>query len=107
MELWDNKVQNAQIVPSLFNRLVIMETNLNSWHSVNPVVFDGNRCCVSNYYFSEHSPESKEYFHVTSFSARPNQKIRRIFAKADALLRNTARIIFKNGVGKRDVYTKK
>jgi hypothetical protein len=53
------------------------------------------------------SPEAEEYFHVTSFSARPNQKIRRIFAKADALLRNTARIIFKNGVGKRDVYTKK
>jgi Rps23 Pro-64 3,4-dihydroxylase Tpa1-like proline 4-hydroxylase len=107
LELWDNKVQNAQIVPSLFNRLVIMETNLNSWHSVNPVVFDGNRCCVSNYYFSEHSPESKEYFHVTSFSARPNQKIRRIYSKVDALARNTARILFKSGVGKRDVYTPK
>ena len=107
LELWDNKVQNAQIVPSLFNRLVIMETNLNSWHSVNPVVFDGNRCCVSNYYFSEHSPTSKEHFHVTSFSARPNQKILRIYSKVDSLARNIARKIFKKGVGKRDVYTPK
>ena len=107
LELWDDKVQNAEIIPSLFNRLVIMETNLNSWHSVNPVVFDGNRCCVSNYYFSEHSPESKEHFHVTSFSARPNQKILRIYSKVDSLARNIARKIFKKGVGKRDVYTPK
>ncbi len=107
LELWDNKVQNAQIIPSLFNRLVIMETNENAWHSVNPVVFDGNRCCVSNYYFSEQSPRNEEYFHVTSFSARPNQKIRRIFSKVDSIARNVVRIIFRKGIGKKDIYIPK
>jgi Rps23 Pro-64 3,4-dihydroxylase Tpa1-like proline 4-hydroxylase len=107
LELWDKKIMNAQEITSLFNRFVIMETNLHSWHSVNPVICDDNRCCVSNYYFSELSPENKEYFHVTSFSARPNQKIRRTFSKVDTILRNTARLIFKNGTGRRDIYDPK
>ena len=76
-ELWDETVENHILVPSFFNRLVVMETNRTSWHAVNPVLCDAPRCCVFNYYFSEQSPEGVEYFFSSpSFRARPEQKIR-------------------------------
>lgn len=95
-ELWDEPVQNRIIVPSFFNRLVVMETNRTSWHAVNPVLCDAPRCCVFNYFFSEQSPEGEEYFHGSSlftifnplFKPRPEQKIRRTIARVrNALLR--------------------
>ena len=107
LELWDPSVRNSIIIPSLFNRFVIMETNRLSWHSVSPVSHNGARCCVSNYYFSEISPEGRPYFHVTSFSARPGQPLRRVAARLDNLARNALRIIFKTGLGKDDVYRPK
>ena len=77
-ELWDKEIKNRIIVPSLFNRLLVMETNRTSWHAVNPVLCDAPRCCVFNYFFSEQSPEGEEYFfNGNSFRARPEQKIRR------------------------------
>jgi len=107
LELWDKKIKNAKIISSLFNRLVVMETNLSSWHSVNPVLIDSNRCCVSNYYFSDRSPEGHEYFNVTSFSASPDQKVLRVFSKVDSFLRNTVRLFFNTGITKRDIYPPK
>ncbi|MGH8703254.1 MAG: 2OG-Fe(II) oxygenase [Burkholderiales bacterium] len=104
LELWDDRVNNAAAIPSLFNRLVVMETNRHSWHSVSPVQHDGQRCCVSNYYFSEQSPEGRNYFHVTSFSARPGQMIRRWIAVADNLARMGIRRFFRKGIGRKDVY---
>lgn len=83
-ELWDEEVKNNIVVPSYFNRLVVMETNRTSWHAVNPVRCDAARCCIFNYFFSEQSPEGEEYFHGASslffnplFKARPEQKFRR------------------------------
>lgn len=77
-ELWDESITNHILVPSFFNRLVVMETNSTSWHAVNPVLCDAPRCCVFNYFFSEHSPEGREYFfNKPSFRPRPEQKIRR------------------------------
>ncbi len=104
LELWDDAVRNPLVIPSQFNRLVIMETNRHSWHSVSPVRHDGQRCCVSNYYFSEQSPDGGDYFHVTSFSARPEQVIRRWVAAADNLARMGIRRIFRKGLGRKDVY---
>jgi Rps23 Pro-64 3,4-dihydroxylase Tpa1-like proline 4-hydroxylase len=104
LELWDDDVRSAITLPSLFNRLVIMETNRHSWHSVSPVAHDGRRCCVSNYYFSARSPEGPDYFHVTSFSARPEQPVRRWIAAADNLARMGIRKIFRMGLGRRDEY---
>jgi Rps23 Pro-64 3,4-dihydroxylase Tpa1-like proline 4-hydroxylase len=104
LELWDDRVRSAVTLPSLFNRLVVMETNRHSWHSVSPVAHDGQRCCVSNYYFSARSPEGPDYFHVTSFSARPEQPVRRWIAAADNLARMGIRRIFRRGLGRRDVY---
>ena len=105
LELWDGAVTTPVVIPSRFNRLVIMETNRRSWHSVSPVRQDGQRCCVSNYYFSEQPPEGTEhYFHVTSFSARPEQTLRRWMAAADNLARMGLRRIFRKGLGKKDLY---
>lgn len=104
LELWDTRVRQPTEIASLFNRLVIMETNRVSWHGVNPVRQAGTRCCVSNYYFSEESPEGRPYFHVTSFSARPEQPLARIRASADNVLRNCLRMIAKGGLAKKDVY---
>lgn len=107
LELWDTSVHRPTEIPSLFNRLVIMETNRRSWHSVNPVQHDGVRCCVSNYYFSRESPEDYEYFHVTSFSARPEQKFARLLANADNFARSCVRLVKRGGLGVKDVYEKK
>jgi len=87
-ELWDQSIENRIIVPSFFNRLVVMETNRTSWHSVNPVLCDKARCCVFNYYFSKQSPIGADYYHGTSspffnplIRPRPEQKIRRVISK--------------------------
>lgn len=77
-ELWDESIENRILVPSLFNRLVVMETNSTSWHAVNPVLCDAPRCCIFNYFFSEQSPEANEYFiEKALFRPRPEQKILR------------------------------
>jgi Rps23 Pro-64 3,4-dihydroxylase Tpa1-like proline 4-hydroxylase len=104
LELWDEEVTEAIEIPSLFNRLVLMSTNDKSFHSVNEVKVEGARCCVSNYYFSPHSPNGYETTHVTYFKARPEQKLRRIFTKADSDLRSVLRKIKKTGFGKDEVY---
>lgn len=87
-ELWNESVTECMVLPCLFNRLVIMETNGQSWHAVNPVLVNEPRRCVFNYYFSEHSPTGEPYFFGASsiffnplFKARPEQKIRRALAK--------------------------
>lgn len=105
LELWDEKVTKPVEIPSLFNRLVLMSTNDRSFHSVNEVKADRVRYCVSNYYFSPHSPNGYETFHVTYFAARPEQKLRRIATKIDSELRTALRKIRKGGFGKRDVYS--
>ncbi len=104
LELWDAQVTKPVEIPSLFNRLVLMATNDRSWHSVNQVKHDGVRRCVSNYYFSPHSPNGYETFHITYFKARPEQKLRRIATKIDSELRTALRKIKKGGFAKKDVF---
>ncbi|HEX6125491.1 MAG TPA: 2OG-Fe(II) oxygenase [Pyrinomonadaceae bacterium] len=106
LELWDEKVTKPIEIPSLFNRLVLMSTNEKSWHSVNQVKAGGTRRCISNYYFSPHSPNGRETFHVTYFMARPEQKIRRLVTKIDSDVRTFARRFKKSGFAKKDIYEK-
>lgn len=106
LELWDERVTKPIEIPSLFNRLVLMATNDRSWHSVNEVKTDVARCCVSNYYFSPHSPNGYETSHVTYFTARPEQKLRRIVTRVDSDIRTAVRKLKKSGFGKRDIYEK-
>ena len=105
LELWDEGVRQRVELPSLFNRLVIMETNQTSFHSVNAVRADGARRCVSNYYFSPHSPNGKEVFHITFFQGRPEQPLLRLLATADGHARSLVRRILRRGLAKHDVYT--
>lgn len=107
LELWNDDVTTPVEIPSLFNRLVLMETNERSWHSVNMVMANGMRCCVSNYYFSPHSPNGHETSHITFFRARPEQKLRRVLSAADGHLRGALRTVFKRGLSKKDLYEKK
>jgi Rps23 Pro-64 3,4-dihydroxylase Tpa1-like proline 4-hydroxylase len=99
LELWDKGVKNKQrTILSKFNRLVLMVTNKSSYHSVSKVVADGKRCCVSNYYFSKVPAEPSEYFHVTSFFGRPEEPVKDLILRADALLRNFVRKVTKKGI---------
>lgn len=77
LEVWDEKVQTPTVVPSLFNRLVLMQTDRTSWHSVQKVTVPGPRCCVSNYYFSPAPVSGRPYDHVTTFTARPDERLKR------------------------------
>lgn len=104
LELWDEPVKEQVEIPSLFNRLVIMETHARSWHSVNRVKSAEQRCCVSNYYFSPHPPGGNEHFHVTCFTARPEQPVRRAITRAETALRGVLRKVIKPGIGRRDLY---
>ena len=88
-ELWDKKVKKPVKIPAKFNRLVIMETGDHTYHSVDPVKTNRSRCCVSNYYFTESSPREFEYYHVTSFLARPNQPLKRLYGRLDNFLRQS------------------
>ncbi|EED36891.1 conserved hypothetical protein [Luminiphilus syltensis NOR5-1B] len=100
-ELWDTTRTHPRTVVSHRNRLVVMETNKTSWHSVSKVIADQPRCCVSNYYFSEVSPDATDYFHVTSFLGRPEQPLRSLLGHFDNTLRNSVSKVLKIGRGKR------
>ena len=100
-ELWNEERNKAQTIVSQQNRLIVMETNKLSWHSVSKVSANRPRCCVSNYYFSKHSPDGTEYFHVTSFLGRPEQPLRRAIGVIDNALRNTISKTLKIGRGKK------
>lgn len=104
LELWNEEVTKPVEIPSLFNRLVLMATGHKTWHSVNEVKAEGTRRCVSNYYFSPHSPNGYETSHITYFMARPEQKLRRVVTKLDSDLRTLVRKIKKSGFSRKDVY---
>jgi hypothetical protein len=103
---WDDTVRNCRVVPSKFNRLVIMETARHTWHSVAPLVGNISRYCVSNYYFSKSCRELTDYFNVTSFMGRPEQTFLRAFSFLDNFSRQVASK-FMSGRGEkrgRDIY---
>lgn len=103
LELWDNGVKGEpRTIVSSFNRLALMITNKSSFHSVSKVEADAQRCCISNYYFSETSADDKNYFHVTSFYGRPEESLKGIILKIDRNLRNMLRKL----IGRRLVETK-
>ncbi len=107
LELWDQTLkQPCRTIHSKFNRLVIMVTNKSSLHSVSPIKHHGRRCCVSNYYFSPKPADSQNYYHVTSFRGRPEQKMRDIVLRGDAILRQIVRKTFKNSIKKPHFYRK-
>lgn len=101
LELWDHKVNRKITIHSKFNRLVVMNTNKTSVHSVSKVLIDKTRCCLSNYYFSENSPNKNDYYHITSFYGRPEEKLKRLYYKFDNFLRQQLAKNFNVSRGKK------
>ena len=99
LEIWTKGLkENSVEIFSKFNRLIVMATHQRSWHSVNKVKVDKNRCCVSNYYFSETANSLSDNFHVTSFRGRPKEFFLDFILKTDNKLRMTVRKFFKKGI---------
>jgi Rps23 Pro-64 3,4-dihydroxylase Tpa1-like proline 4-hydroxylase len=97
LELWDRGPGYPQrTLHSRFNRLVVMQTDERSWHSVSKVVHPGNRCCVSNYYFSPRPVGKDASYHVTSFRGWPQQKAADLVMRADNALRLVVRKVGGN-----------
>ena len=108
LELWNKGLKESPIIiESRFNRLVVMATHQESWHSVNKVVVDKVRCCVSNYYFSEISLTNNDDFHITTFRGRPSQKIKDVVFRIDNGLRSSIRKLFKKGIRENPHHYKK
>ena len=105
-ELWDNKISEPLVIHSKFNRLLVMNTDTSSYHSVNKVLVNKTRFCVSNYYYSKDSPSGKSYKHVTSFYGRPKQNILNIISPFDNFVRNLSLKLFNFGRGKKQLYKK-
>ncbi len=79
LELWDIDVKKPYEIHSKFNRLVVMETNDISYHSVNKITAESEkRVCVSNYYFSTNSSNNHSYKHITTFTGRPEEPFKKI-----------------------------
>lgn len=99
LEVWQNGLnQNPTTITSKFNRLAVMATHQNSWHSVSKVTEDKVRCCISNYYFAEKPLLASDSFHVTTFRGRPSEKIKDSLLKLDNFTRSIVRKVFKKGV---------
>jgi len=97
LELWDRGPGKPQrTLHSRFNRLVVMQTDERSWHSVSEVAHDGARCCVSNYYFSPRPVGKDATYHVTSFRGWPRQRAADLLMRADNSLRLAVRKIGGN-----------
>ncbi|MGH9592463.1 MAG: 2OG-Fe(II) oxygenase [Bryobacteraceae bacterium] len=95
LEVWDDGPgKQLRTIHSRFNRLVLMQTDERSWHSVSRVEHPGDRCCVSNYYFSPQPAGRDASYHVTSFRGWPGQKVPDLFMRLDSGLR---RMIRKTG----------
>jgi Rps23 Pro-64 3,4-dihydroxylase Tpa1-like proline 4-hydroxylase len=107
LELWQNgPTKSATTVVSKFNRLVVMLTHRNSWHSVSKNRTSTDRCCISNYYFSKRGVESADYYHVTSYRGRPEQPFRDIVLRADNYLRMVIRTRFPGAFKNLHVYNR-
>jgi Rps23 Pro-64 3,4-dihydroxylase Tpa1-like proline 4-hydroxylase len=90
LELWDKAVRDPVRVACRFNRLAIMETDRASWHSVCRVTGDATRQCVSNYYFAPAPADGAAYRHVTTFTGRPEEPVKRLLlGLMDGLVLNT------------------
>lgn len=97
LELWDQGPGRPQrTLHSRFNRLVVMRTDERSWHSVSEVLHDGQRCCVSNYYFSAKPAGQDASYHVTSFRGWPHQRAADLLMRIDGVIRLAIRKIGGN-----------
>ncbi|MBL8752670.1 MAG: 2OG-Fe(II) oxygenase [Planctomycetes bacterium] len=94
LELWADPRRTPHVIPAVFDRFVVMETGPDSWHSVSKVRGARARLCVSNYYFAERASVGRDYRHVTTFTGRPEEPLKRLVLGLDGLARNVAGKLF-------------
>lgn len=105
LELWQQGMNGPPTtIVSKFNRLAVMITHRRSWHSVSRNLTKTDRCCVSNYYFSQHAIGGSDYYHVTEFRGRPEQPFRDMVLRADNWLRTLIRTRFPKAFKNRHFY---
>ena len=69
LEVWPNGTKAEPItIASKFNRLAVMTTGPDSWHSVSKVLSTQPRCCISNYYYFSEKPLSDQTTFVSPVS---------------------------------------
>ena len=95
LELWDKNVCINKTIKTIPNRLVVMETNQHSWHSVSKIKGNQSRTCLSCYFYSKDLNYNYSYNHVTSFTGRPDQKFLRLISYIDNPLRSIVRKLIK------------
>ena len=101
LEVWPKGLKgNPTTIVSKFNRLIVMGTDINAWHSVSTVVVENRRNCVSNYYFSNTPLSKEDSFHVTTFRGWPRQKLENAVLRFDSFARMCIRKIFPKGIVK-------
>ncbi len=101
LELWPNgPKRDPVVIESKYNRLAVMATHQDSWHSVNKVTVNKDRCCISNYYFSDEPLKESDKFHITKFRGRPNETFTNLILDMDASIRMLVRKVFKKGIRK-------
>ncbi len=101
LEIWSADISESVAILPIFNRMVIFATDKQSWHGYRRVnTSDGDtRKSINIYYFTEQSPDSTDYYHITSFRARQNEIIHKALYPLDNLVRTTIRKIRQNKDG--------
>jgi Rps23 Pro-64 3,4-dihydroxylase Tpa1-like proline 4-hydroxylase len=104
LELWND---DRKAAPRRFeyrpNRLVIMETTNQSWHSITPIVGPMPRSSVTTYYYAPAVVMSRP--RLTKFGAWPRQPARELLFKSEFALRSVAaKILPRRLVPNKHVY---
>lgn len=104
LELWND---DRQAAPRRFtyrtNRLVIMETTEQSWHSITPIVGPMPRSSVTSYYYAPAYVVSAP--RLTRFGAWPHQPARELLFQSEFQLRQVAaKILPRSLVPNKHVY---
>ena len=97
-ELWSDDLKESTAILPAFNRMLLFATNRTSWHGYRRVnTPDGDtRKSINIYYFSEESPDGTDYYHVTTFRARPDETLNKVVYPLDNLARTVARKLRPN-----------
>ncbi|MBP0017643.1 MAG: 2OG-Fe(II) oxygenase [Cyanobacteria bacterium SBLK] len=101
LELWNRDLTESVAILPAFNRAVFFATDKYSWHGYRQVnASDGDtRKSINLYYFTEQSPDRSQYYHITSFRARPEEQMNKLLYPVDNMLRSLVRKLRPNKDG--------
>jgi Rps23 Pro-64 3,4-dihydroxylase Tpa1-like proline 4-hydroxylase len=93
LEFWGNDMKESTSILPILNRMAMFATDRRSWHGYRHVnTPDGDtRKSINIYYFTEESPDGTDYYHVTTFRARNDEKVNKVIYPIDNLVRTVAR----------------